>query len=258
MVSMKDSNIIDITKVVSLKNKPASSVASDRVNTGIPGFDDILNGGIPRGSTVLIAGTAGTGKTILSSQFLYTGVVKYKEPGVYLSLEESPESIKKNNLKFGMDMGHLESTGQFSFVKYDPYHVDDLATHLEGKIREMKAKRVVIDSISALKFYLREETNYRRMMFNIMNTLKRLGCTSFIISEIPVGSTGLSREGMAEFISDAAVVLYYSRVDSSFTRAVQVWKMRGSGHSESLHPYKITKTGVVVYPKEEAFIDVKH
>jgi KaiC/GvpD/RAD55 family RecA-like ATPase len=233
-------------------------VEMDRVKTGVPGLDEIMNGGIPQGQTVLISGTAGTGKTILCSQYVYKGATQHKEPSVYLSFEESPESIKKNALGFGMDFAPLEKSGIFAFVKYDPYHVDDIATHLESRIREIGAKRVVIDSVSALSFYMREGENFRRMLFTISSVLNKLGCTSFLVSEVLPESAGLSRSGISEFIADSAIVLYYKRVDSAFSRAIQVWKMRGSSHSERLHPYKITNTGIVVYPKEEAFIDVKH
>ena len=227
----------------------------ERIKTGVPGLDEIMHGGIPQGQTVLLSGTAGTGKTILASQFVYMGAKKYKEPGVYLSFEESPESIKKNAMNFGWDFGPLEKEGTFSFVKYDPYHVDDIVNHLEGKIREISAKRVVVDSISALSFYLREDVNFRRMLFNLSGVLGKLECTSLLLSEIVPGTQGLSRHGLAEFVSDAAVILYYNWVDSSFVRAVQVWKMRGTGHSERLHPYKITEKGMVIYPDEEAFFD---
>jgi KaiC/GvpD/RAD55 family RecA-like ATPase len=231
---------------------------TDRVKTGIPGLDEIMNGGIPSGQTVLISGTAGTGKTIISSQYLYMGASQFKEPSVYLSFEESPESIKKNALNFGMDFTPLEKSGAFSFVKYDPYHVDDITTHLESRIREVDAKRVVIDSVSALSFYMREGENFRRMLFSLSSVLKKLGCTTFLVSEVLPGDTALSRSGVSEFVADSAVVLYYRRVDAAFSRAIQVWKMRGSSHSERLHPYKITDKGITVYPKEEAFIDVKH
>jgi KaiC/GvpD/RAD55 family RecA-like ATPase len=230
----------------------------ERVKTGIPGLDEIMHGGVPPGQTVLVSGTAGSGKTILASQFLYAGATKYKENGVYLSFEEPPDSIRKNSMNFGWDIGALERQEKLAFVKYDPYHVDDVVNHLEGKIREMAAKRVVIDSVTALSFYLREDMNFRRMLFNLYAVLQKLDCTTFMLSEVPPGSTYLSRHSVAEFVSDSVIVLYYARVASSFTRAVQVWKMRGSSHSERLHPYKITDQGIVVYPKEEAFLEPKH
>lgn len=230
----------------------------ERVKTGIPGLDEIMHGGIPAGQSVLLSGTAGTGKTILASQFLYVGAKKYKEKGVYLSFEEPSESIKKNALNFGWDLTPLEKDEMMSFVKYDPYHVDDVVNHLEAKVREMSAKRVVIDSLSALGFYLREDTNFRRMLFNLYAVLQKLDCTTVMLSEVLPKSESISRNGVEEFVSDSVILLYYSRVDSSFSRAVQVWKMRGSSHSERLHPYKITNAGIVVYPKEDAFIETKH
>lgn len=232
-------------------------MAIERVKTGIPGLDEIMHGGIPPGQTVLLSGTAGSGKTIFASQFIYMGAKKYKEAGIYLSFEEPPESIRKNALNFGWDFAPLEKEDKFAFLKYDPYHVDDVVNHLEGRVREMSAKRVVIDSLSALGFYLREDNNFRRMLFNLYAVLQKLDCTTVMLSEVLPGTDAISRNGVEEFVSDSVVVLHYSRVDSTFSRAVQVWKMRGSSHSERLHPYKITDTGIIVYPKEDAFIDTK-
>ncbi len=232
-------------------------MAIERLKTGIPGLDEILHGGIPTGNTVLVTGTTGSGKTILASQYAYMGAKKYKEPTVYLSFEETPESIRKNALNFGWDFGPLEKEEKFSFVKYDPYHVDEVPNILQGKIREIQAKRVVIDSISSLSFYVREGSDFRRLVFNISQVLEKMECTAMLISEIVPGSLSLSRNGVEEFIVDGVIVLYYKRVDSSFSRAIQIWKMRGSDHSEKLHPYKICSKGIEVYPKEEAFMGVK-
>jgi len=185
------------------------------------------------------------------------GAKKYKEPTVYLSFEETPESIRKNALNFGWDFGPMEKEEKFSFVKYDPYHVDEVPNILQGKIREIQAKRVVIDSISSLSFYVREESDFRRLVFNISQVLEKMECTAMLISEIVPGSLSLSRNGVEEFIVDGVIVLYYKRVDSSFSRAIQIWKMRGSNHSEKLHPYKISSRGIEVYSKEEAFMGVK-
>ena len=94
-------------------------------------------------------------------------------------------------------------------------------------------------------------------MFNISLVLQKMKCTSMLVSEIVPGTPGLSRSGIEEFIVDGVVVLYYKRVNSAFSRAIQVWKMRGTKHSEKLHPYKIGNNGIEVYPKEEAFMGVE-
>ncbi len=228
-----------------------------RTSTAIPGLDEIMHGGIPSGSRILLAGTAGSGKTVLGTQYLYMGAKTFKEPSVYLSFEESTESIRKNAMNFGWDFGPLEKENKFAFAKYDPYHVDEVPNILEAKVREIGAKRIVIDSLSSLSFFVRDESEFRRLVLSISRVLEKLDCTSLLISEIVPGSPGISRNGVEEFIVDGVIVLYYKRVGSTFSRAIQVWKMRGTQHSEKLHPYKITKTGIQVYPKEEALMGMK-
>jgi len=221
-----------------------------RVKTGIPGLDEIINGGIPEGQTVLVSGSAGAGKTILASNYIYNGAKKFSDPCIYLSFEEAPESIRRNALAFGWDFAPLEKDEKISFVKYDPYHVvDDVVNNLGGEIREIGAKRVVVDSISALSCYIKEEAELRRLVFNLSQVLEKLECTALLLSEIIPGSRKLSRYGVAEFVSDGVIVLYHNRRDSSFTREMQVWKMRGTRHSEKYHPFSITNSGISVDPR---------
>jgi KaiC/GvpD/RAD55 family RecA-like ATPase len=226
----------------------------DRLKSGIPGLDEIMGGGIPRNQLVLVTGTSGTGKTIFCTEFIHNGVTKFNENGIYLSFEEPEEYIKENAKVFGWDMGKLEEAGKFSFIRYDPYNVEDVLNVLESSIREIGARRVAIDSISALALYVRDKAELRRMIFNLSMVLRHLNCTPVIVSEIVYGQKGLSRYGVEEFVADSVVVMYYERLQSSFIRALQVWKLRGSAHSEKLHPYKIDKNGITVYPKQEAFI----
>ncbi|MBI2675356.1 MAG: AAA family ATPase [Candidatus Aenigmarchaeota archaeon] len=226
----------------------------ERVKTGIPGLDDLLNGGIPKNQLVLVTGTSGTGKTIMCTQFIYNGVTMFKENGVYLSFEEPDYYLKENVKSFGWDLDKLEKAGKFSFIKYDPYNVEDVLNILESTIKEIGAKRIAIDSISALGLYVRDKAELRRLIFNVAMILRRLECTSMLVSEIVYGSKGISRYGVEEFVSDAVIVMYYERFQSSFLRAMQLWKLRGSQHSEKLHPYKIDENGMTVLSDQEAFI----
>lgn len=226
----------------------------ERIKTGIPGFDEIMMGGIPKSHQTLITGTSGTGKTMFCCQYVYNGVKKFNDNAVYLSFEEPSDSIAENSKNFGWDFKSLEKSGKFSFIRYDPYHIEDVFDILESTIRQVKATRVVVDSISALGLHIKDEAELRRMIYNLSLILRKLGCTSLLVSEIVHGTPGLSRYGVEEFVADAVVVLYYERLQATFSRAIQVWKVRGSPHSEKLHPYKIDNTGVTVYPKEEAFI----
>jgi len=226
----------------------------ERIKTGVTGLDEIIGGGIPKNHLMLVTGNCGTGKTILCSQYINYGITKCQENGVYLSFEEPAESMKENLSVFGWDFDALERAGKFSFIRYDPYHIEDVFDILESTIRQLRATRVVVDSISALGLHIKDEGELRNMIFNLSTILRKLNCTSLLVSEIVPGDQGISRYGVEEFVSDAVLVLYYERIASSFSRAIQVWKMRGSGHSEKLHPYKITPKGITIYPEEEALM----
>ena len=228
----------------------------ERIKIGIPGIDNLIGGGLIPHSLTLLTGTTGTGKTIMSSQFIYSGVEDHNQPGVYISFEEPIDNIKENCLEFGWDFEPLERKGKVIFVRYDPFHVEDIYELIETNIKKIEAKRVVIDSISALGLYVRDIPDIRRMVFNISLLLRKLGCTSILVSETLPTQGSLSRFGVEEFVTDNVVVLYYTRSGSQFSRALTVWKMRGSEHSKKLHPYTITDKGVTVYSKEEAFAKV--
>ena len=226
----------------------------ERVKTGIQGLDELIAGGLKPASLTLLTGTAGTGKTIFCSQFLYEGAKNFNEPGVYVTFEEPPENIKKDSLNFGWDFEELEKQKKILFVRYDPFHVEDILELIESNIKKIGAKRVVIDSVSALGLYLRDAPEVRRNILNMTLLLRKLKVTSFLVSEILPQQNALSRFGVEEFVADGVVVLYYLKTDSQYSRSLTVWKMRGTEHSLKLHPYQITKKGIIVYPKEEAFV----
>jgi len=226
----------------------------ERVKSGIPGLDEIMNGGIPRGQLVLLSGTCGTGKTTLCGQYVYQGLTKFNENGLFLSFEDLPNMIKGNFKQFGWDFEPFEKQDKFDFIRYDPYHIEEVFDILESNVRSIGAKRIVIDSVSALGLHVRDKADLRRMIFNLSNVLRKLGCTVIMVSEIVPGSAGISRYGVEEFVTDSVIVLYYERNEFTFTRAIQIWKMSGSDHSKKLHPYKITKDGIVIQPGEEVYM----
>jgi KaiC/GvpD/RAD55 family RecA-like ATPase len=226
----------------------------ERVKTGIEGLDKIMNGGIPKGQIVLLSGTCGTGKTTLCAQYIYNGLAKFKENGIYLSFEELPENIKNNVRQFGIEFEPYEKAGKFTFIKYDPYHIEEVFEILENAIKRVGAQRVVIDSISALGLYVRDKAELRRMIFNLSTVLRKLGCTTLLVSEIVPGKKeSISRYGVEEFVADSVIVLYYERSELAFVRGIQIWKLSGSDHSKKLHPYKITDKGIIVDAEAEAF-----
>jgi len=222
----------------------------ERVKTGIPGLDELINGGIPSGSTILLSGTSGAGKTIFCSQFIYNGAKSFNEPGVYLSVEEPIENIRRNMKLFGIDFEPLEKKGKIKLVTFDPL-AEDLIETLRSAISSINAKRVCVDSLVGWSLVLEKPRDIRRGLINLRMTLKSFNCTSILTTEIPAGDTGISRFKVEEFIVDGVIVLNYIKRDRVFERSVMIWKMRGTSHSKKIHPFEITEKGIVIYPEEE-------
>lgn len=229
----------------------------EQIKTGIKGLDTLLRGGFPKGNNILLAGTAGAGKSLFCLEYLYRGATEFNEPGVYVSLEERPEDIKKNVAFLGWDIDALEKSKKIAFVKYEPFKTRDVFEYIDSVVREIGAKRVVIDSITVLTMTSRVD-DPRAYIWSIGWNLKRIGCTTLFTCEVPPEKkNALSRDGYEEFMADGVVVLYYQRMGSSFTRNMAVWKMRGIDHDRKLHPYEISKTGINIYPEEEGLVEDK-
>lgn len=226
----------------------------EKIKTDLSGLDEILDGGIPKGNEVLIAGPAGSGKTIFSLEFLYKGAIK-GEKGLYISFEEDEKSIIRNISEFGMDLPKYLDNNSIRIIKYDPYRFENLTDLLSMNIKETGATRVVIDSITAINLYIQDAKDIRRTLVEIQSILRDNNCTAFLISEMPSENNKMiSRFGVEEFVSDGIIILYYTQVSSEYSRSILVWKMRGSTHSRKIHPFKISKEGIVIYPREESLI----
>ncbi len=226
----------------------------EKIKTDLSGLDEILDGGIPKGNEVLIAGPAGSGKTIFSLEFLYKGAIK-GEKGLYISFEEDEKSIIRNISEFGMDLPKYLDNNSIRIIKYDPYRFENLTDLLSMNIKETGATRVVIDSITAINLYIQDAKDIRRTLVEIQSILRDNNCTALLISEMPSENNKMiSRFGVEEFVSDGIIILYYTQVSSEYSRSILVWKMRGSTHSRKIHPFKISKEGIVIYPREESLI----
>jgi KaiC domain protein len=234
-----------------------------RVVTNIPGLDEILNGGIPERNVVLVSGGPGTGKTILSQQFLWNGL-QMGEAGVYVALEEHPVQIRQNMAQFGWNVKPFEDKGLFALVdaftagigrakEYEKYVVTDLGDIgelidvLSQAIKEMNAKRVVVDSVTSL--YIDKPSVARGIILKLKRVLAGLGCTTFFVSQISVGERGFGGPGVEHGV-DGIIRLDLDEVNGELKRSLIVWKMRGTSHSMKRHPFEITDKGIVVKSKE--------
>ncbi len=242
-----------------------SDYAIERVKTGIPGLDELIEGGFPRGDTILIAGKAGTGKTILVNQFLYNGAVTYGEPGVLVTLEEPPFAIKRNMLRFGMNLDEIEKQDLLSVVdlspskeiarvkigEYPSFDLSGLEAIIKNHIHKVNAKRCVIDTLSIMAYKFRSRDILREEFFKLCSNLTKDGVTLLLTSEILAQDSGLGVFDIESFLASGVIVLYNEKIsDTSRSRSIEILKLRGSKHSSRIHSMRITDEGIRVWPGE--------
>jgi KaiC/GvpD/RAD55 family RecA-like ATPase len=219
----------------------------ERVKTGIDGLDELLNGGFIPNSIVLVSGKAGAGKTIFSMQFLYKGATLFNEPGIYVTTEETPEHLKRAASLFGWDLDSLEKEKKLKIVSIKPFKIEQLPRIITQHKQSMQLKRMVIDSISMFVMYLKDVYVARKMLFDVVKLLQKLGITTIFTSEIlSQEKEALSRSGIEEFIVDAVLVLDNLVIGGQFKRVLKIIKMRMSDHSKKIHPFEITPQGIKV------------
>ncbi len=237
----------------------------ERVKTGIPGLDELIEGGFPRGDTILIAGKAGTGKSILATQFIYKGATDYNEPGVFVTLEEPPHLIKRNMIQFGMDLDKLVKEKKISLVdlspskevtpvtigEYPSFDLSGLEAIILNHVKKLNAKRVVLDTLSILAYKFKSRDILREEFFKLTANITRTGCTLMLTSEIPANDQGLGVFDIEAFLASGVIVLYNEKIsDTSRSRSIEVLKLRGSKHSSRIHSMRITDEGIRVWPGE--------
>jgi circadian clock protein KaiC len=233
-------------------------------------FDQLLaDGGLERGSTTLISGGAGTGKTTFCMQSLYNGAM-HGEKGVFVSFEEEPEKIKQHMLKnFGWDFGKLEKSGRVAVIKLDPTKIarmveETLAKELgilRIKVQELKLPikpdRICLDSLSALSIAFENEENYRKYLKELFELLEDYNSVNLAISETEQNPRTYSRTGVEEFLADGVVVFYNLKENGKRRNAMEILKMRSGRHEKEMVPYRIGQGGIEIRfeKKENSWLD---
>ena len=224
----------------------------ERVSTGVKGLDKLTDGGFERGSAVLVAGGGGSGKSIFATQFLEEGIVRHSETGIYISFEENKDRFFRHMLVFGWDLKKIEDQGRFIFLKYSPERIAKIvrekSKEIENSIKEVEAKRIVIDSLSAYTALFESEAEKRRMLVALFDMIKEWECTTVVVAEEDQHPDSHHSSVMG-FMADAIVLLYNEREPKGLRfRAVEVFKMRGTKHESKIVSMKITEHGIDVYP----------
>lgn len=248
----------------SARPKPsAPAPLLQKAPTGITGLDEITGGGLPRGRTTLVCGTAGCGKTLLSMEFLVRGAVEHGEPGVFIAFEETAEDLKANVASIGFDLDALieQKLLLVDYIHLDPselaeagaYDLEGLFIRLGLAIDTIKARRVAIDTIEVLFAGLKDEQLLRSELRRLFGWLKSREVTSIITAER--GSSTLTRHGLEEYVSDCVLLLDHRVNEQISTRRLRVVKYRGSRHGTNEYPFLIGDHGFVVLPITSMVLD---
>jgi circadian clock protein KaiC len=224
--------------------------------TGIKGFDEITNGGLPAGRPTLVVGAAGAGKTIFGMEFLVHGAMDYGEAGVFISFEETSEELTQNVASLGFDLKKLQADNRIimdnirversEIEETGEYDLEGLFIRIGNSIDSIAAKRVVLDTIEALFSGFSNEMILRSELRRLFAWLKGKGVTAIITAEKGQGS--FTRHGLEEYVSDAVIFLDHRIENQISTRQMRVVKYRGSSHGTNEYPFLIGKSGFEVLP----------
>ncbi len=229
-----------------------------RVPTGIPGLDQLIEGGLLEGSSTLVAGGAGCGKTIFAMQYIYKGAEQYRDPGVYITIEEGPKNIWWNMTSFKWNIAKYQKDNLIKIYRMnlkDPKtFVQDFETEI-GRIKDMvneiNAKRLVIDSTTSFAIFMSTQADIRYNLFKLVDETKKMNVTTVLTSETTGERNAFSRFGVEDFITDGVIALYFKPP----MRALLVKKMRGTSHDLKPHPLTIGPNGIEVNPTEQILWD---
>jgi circadian clock protein KaiC len=224
--------------------------------TGIPGLDEVTNGGLPAGRPTLVSGGPGSGKTLLGIAFLVHGAVRFGEPGVLITFEETAEELAEDVASVGFDLPGLIKQGRLAvdhvrverseIEETGEYDLEALFVRIEHAVRSVGAKRVVLDTIESLFAGLQNETILRAELRRLFRWLKDRDLTVVITGER--GETTLTRHGLEEYVTDAVIQLDHRVHEQISTRRIRVVKYRGSHHGTNEYPFLIDADGINVLP----------
>jgi len=232
----------------------------EKLPTGIPGFDHIANGGLPRGRTTLVSGTAGSAKTVFAAQFLSAGIEQYGEAGVFITFEESPDALRRNMVGFGWDIAAWEAQGKWAFVDVSPqpdaeelvrgeYDLGALLARITYAVHRVGATRVALDSLGAIFTRIENSRLIRSELLRIVAAMRGMGVTAVLTAERTQEYGEIGRYGVEEFVTDDVVILRNLIEEEKRRRTIEILKFRGTSHQKGSFPFTVIPgEGVVVIP----------
>lgn len=232
------------------------------IKTGIPGFNSTLSAGLKKNSSVVISGPPGSGKTTFGLQFIYSGAKDFEEPGIYISLSQSIDEIKKDCKSFGWDMEELSAKEKIMMVDLRPFKIKDevigrddslyrgeqipfehLTKFILNSIKKIKAKRIVIDSISILGMQYSDKFYMRQGLQGMIQSLENFDVTTLLISEFSENN----QVPLEWFVTSGIIQLDNQIINNKMKRTIKIIKLRGIEHSEHVHSLELNSDGLHIY-----------
>ena len=230
-----------------------------KLKTDIPGFDHISQGGLPKGRTTLVSGSAGSAKTLFAAQFLVQGIIK-GESGVFVTFEESPDDIRSNLHSLNWPVEEYEKENKWAFVDASPsvgetqleigdYDFAAIQARIEAAVKRVNATRISLDSLGAVFNQFDNPNIIRRELFNITRGIKNLGVTTLLTTERMDEYGRIGRYGVEEFVADNVIILRNILEAEKRRRTIEILKFRGTTHHKGEYPFTITSDdGLVIIP----------
>jgi circadian clock protein KaiC len=244
-----------------------------RVPTGIPGFDDLVEGGFPQNASILVCGGPGTGKTIFCMEYLIRGIMDFNEKGLYVTFEQRADALREQGKQFGWDLEALEKKGMLKILAVPAVDIKrNIIDNIRNIVKKEGIKRLVVDSLStlvvnapiyvepnelAVKDVVGENVVFsppiigdyivKRFIYDFIDELRELDATSLLISEASQGGEYITRDTLSEFVCDGVVLITFESMGGAYSRSLIIRKMRQTKNDEDVHPVEISKSGMIVH-----------
>jgi circadian clock protein KaiC len=245
-----DAGVQAFSRTLGLSGKKKRPPDRKRLSMGSPGLDEMMGGGVPEGDSILVAGSSGTGKSVLATQFIMAGL-KVGEPGIVAVFEERPEEYIDRAVTFGLDLEASLSNGSLEVIYLRPLDlsVDEMMQELIDAVQRTGAKRLVIDSLAGFEMALAPgfRTDFRESLYRMIFGLTGIGITILSTLEMEETFDQLPFSSyLVSFLTDDVIRMRYIEIESQLRKLLMVVKMRGGRHSKDIREYDISSDGIVV------------
>ncbi|MFI5361256.1 MAG: ATPase domain-containing protein [Elusimicrobiota bacterium] len=231
---------------------PAKSVngGAPRCHSGIRKLDDLFEGGIPRGSSLLLSGVAGTGKTVLGLEFIFRGALA-GEKGILISFEETGDRLlaAARGLGFDLDAEVARGMVEIVFIPQPDILVEQDLVMINEKVSVKGVARVVVDSLSVFLHKITEQAILREKVFQLASIVQNTDAVGLFVTDVPYGSNQISRFGVEETVVDGILILSSTEEGLERQRYIEAYKLRNTAHLKGRHSMIIEKGGMQIFPR---------